>query len=95
MESVLRLSRRYSSQRFERVCQIALDGRVRSPRYAHLQPILRIQRDFSSLTPPRSYTYATGINLYRKPFLASKEGKAESCYRDDSTRDTSRYACPL
>ncbi len=37
--AALRLSRRYSSERVERACQIALEGRIRSPRYAHLRPI--------------------------------------------------------
>ncbi|RFA24277.1 hypothetical protein B7R25_17045 [Subtercola boreus] len=43
--AALRLSRRYSSERLEKACQIALEGRVRSPRYAHLQPILETGQD--------------------------------------------------
>jgi len=43
--AALRLSRRYSSERVDKACQIALDGRVRSPRYAHLQPILETGQD--------------------------------------------------
>ena len=37
--AVLRLSRRYSAARVEAACRVAL-MRVRSPRYAHLRPIL-------------------------------------------------------
>ena len=43
--AVLRLTRRYSSERVEHACQIALESRVRSPRYAHLQPILETRQD--------------------------------------------------
>lgn len=52
--AVLRLTRRYSSERVEAACQLALTGRVRSPRYAHLQPILATGQDKSAgLRPPR------------------------------------------
>ena len=43
--AVLRLTRRYSSSRVERACEIALNSRVRSPRYAHLRPILETRQD--------------------------------------------------
>lgn len=43
--AVLRLTRRYSSSRVERACEIALQSRVRSPRYAHLRPILETRQD--------------------------------------------------
>jgi hypothetical protein len=43
--AVLRLSRRYSADRVEAACRLALAGRVRSPRYAHLQPILATEQD--------------------------------------------------
>lgn len=43
--AVLRLTRRYSGTRVERACQIALASRVRSPRYAHLEPILATRQD--------------------------------------------------
>ena len=33
--AVLRLSRRYSAERIEAACRLALAGHVRSPRYAH------------------------------------------------------------
>jgi len=41
--AVLRLSRRYSADRVEAASRLALAGRVRSPRYAHLKPILDSQ----------------------------------------------------
>ena len=43
--AVLRLSRRFSVERLEAACQFVLAGRVRSPRYAHLQPILATGQD--------------------------------------------------
>lgn len=43
--AVLRLSRRFSAERLEAACQLALKGRIRSPRYAHLQPILATGQD--------------------------------------------------
>ncbi|EXF23881.1 integrase [Nesterenkonia sp. AN1] len=43
--AVLRLSRRYSAGRVEAACQLALRGQVRSPRYAHLRPILETGPD--------------------------------------------------
>jgi len=42
--AVLRLTRRYSANRVEAACRIALT-RVRSPRYAHLRPILETGQD--------------------------------------------------
>ena len=42
---VLRLTRRNSAERLEAACQIALASRVRSPRYAHLRPILDTGQD--------------------------------------------------
>lgn len=42
--AVLRLTRRYSAARVEAACRIAL-ARVRSPRYAHLRPILDTGQD--------------------------------------------------
>ncbi|MEW1921966.1 IS21 family transposase [Pseudarthrobacter oxydans] len=52
--AVLRLSRRYSAERVEAACRLALAGRVRSPRYAHLQPILATEQDKAAgLRPPR------------------------------------------
>ena len=43
--AVLRLTRRYSATRVEAAAGIALDARVRSPRYAHLRPILDSNQD--------------------------------------------------
>ena len=43
--AVLRLSRRYSHQRLEAACAVALASRVPSPRYAHLRPILESGQD--------------------------------------------------
>ncbi|MGY4544044.1 hypothetical protein ACVWY0_003987 [Arthrobacter sp. UYNi723] len=43
--AVLRLSRRFSPARVEAACQLALRGPIRSPRYAHLRPILDTGQD--------------------------------------------------
>lgn len=43
--AVLRLSRRYSAERVEAASRLALAGPIRSPRYAHLQPILVTGQD--------------------------------------------------
>ncbi|MFB9071527.1 IS21 family transposase [Citricoccus parietis] len=43
--AVLRLTRRFSAERVEAACQIALAGLIRSPRYAHLRPILDTGQD--------------------------------------------------
>ena len=52
--AVLRLTRRYSAERVEAACLIALAGPIRSPRYAHLQPILATEQDKAAgLRPPR------------------------------------------
>ena len=50
--AVLRLTRRYSAARVEEACRLALI-RVRSPRYAHLRPILQTGQDTTGPTPPR------------------------------------------
>lgn len=50
--AVLRLSRRYSAARVEAACQIAL-ARLRSPRYAHLRPILETGQDQTGRRIPR------------------------------------------
>lgn len=49
--AVLRLTRRYSTARVENACRIAL-SRVRSPRYAHLRPILETRQDHPDGTRP-------------------------------------------
>jgi hypothetical protein len=52
--AVLRLSRRFSTHRLETACAMALAGPVRSPRYAHLHPILATGQDKTGeLRPPR------------------------------------------
>lgn len=51
--AVLRLTRRYSAVRVEAACQIALATRVRSPRYAHLRPILETNQDQTGRRLPR------------------------------------------
>ena len=43
--AVLRMTRRYSNARVEAAAGIALASRVRSPRYAHLRPILETRQD--------------------------------------------------
>jgi hypothetical protein len=43
--AVLRLSRKFSPARVEAACQLALRGPIRSPRYAHLRPILDTGQD--------------------------------------------------
>ena len=59
--AVLRLTRRYSAERVEAACQLALSGRVRSPRYAHLQPILATGQDKAiGLRPPRDEPIEAG-----------------------------------
>ena len=51
--AVLRLSRRFSATRVEAACALALVGRIRSPRYAHLEPLLATGQDkTASLRPP-------------------------------------------
>lgn len=52
--AVLRLSRRFSADRVEAACRIGLTGPTRSPRYAHLQPILATGQDKTGpVRPPR------------------------------------------
>lgn len=50
--AILRLARRYSAHRVETACALALKGRIRSPRYAHLQPILATGQDKIPTTAP-------------------------------------------
>lgn len=51
--AVLRLTRRYSAARVEAAARIALESRVRSPRYAHLRPILESGQDQTGRRQPR------------------------------------------
>ena len=70
--AALRLSRRFSSERVEKACQIALEGRIRSPRYAHLRPILETGQDKASTrrtprfepTEPETGGYVRGADYY-------------------------------
>jgi hypothetical protein len=56
--AVVRLTRRYGVARVEAASKIALDSRVRSPRYAHLRPILESRQDQVGKASPR-FTPAT------------------------------------
>ena len=51
--AVLRMTRRYSAARVEAAAGIALQSRVRSPRYAHLRPILDSNQDKGGRRQPR------------------------------------------
>ncbi len=51
--AVLRMTRRYSAARVEAAAAIALASRVRSPRYAHLRPILESNQDQTGRRQPR------------------------------------------
>ncbi|WP_447950319.1 IS21 family transposase [Microbacterium aurum] len=51
--AVLRMTRRYSAARVEAAAGIALQSRVRSPRYAHLRPILDSNQDQNGRRQPR------------------------------------------
>ena len=69
--AVVRLARRYSSDRLEAACQLTLAaGRVRSPRYGHLQPILATDQDqIAALRPPQAEPaegggYVRGADYY-------------------------------
>jgi len=67
--AVLRLSRRYSAERLEAACAVALTGPVRSPRYAHVQPILATGQDRPADRPPRAEQaedggYVRGADYY-------------------------------
>ncbi len=70
--AVLRLSRRYSAERVEAACALALTGPVRSPRYAHVQPILATGQDkTAALRPPREEPdeqggYVRGADYYAR-----------------------------
>ena len=70
--AVLRLTRRYSAARVEAASRIALGSRVRSPRYAHLRPILesgqdQVGRRRPTFAPPEPDTpvgYVRGADYY-------------------------------
>lgn len=70
--AVLRMTRRYSADRVEAAAGIALASRVRSPRYAHLRPILETRQDEPAGrdawarpgTPPEPTGYVRGAGYY-------------------------------
>ena len=66
--AVLRLTRRYSAERLEAACQIALASRVRSPRYAHLRPILETHHRGPGIEPENGgggpVGYVRGADYY-------------------------------
>lgn len=70
--AVLRMTRRYSAARVEAAAGVALASRVRSPRYAHLRPILETKQDdpgnrdawATPGTPPEPTGYVRGADYY-------------------------------
>lgn len=70
--AVLRMTRRYSADRVEAAAGVALASRVRSPRYAHLRPILETRQDAPAGrdawatpgTPPEPTGYVRGADYY-------------------------------
>ncbi|MFM2437296.1 MAG: hypothetical protein RLZ55_102 [Actinomycetota bacterium] len=68
--AVLRLTRRYSAARVEAAAGIALASPVRSPRYAHLRPILQTRQDHADGGPPAATAaseqagYVRGADYY-------------------------------
>lgn len=66
--AVLRLSRRYGPARLEAVCRIAMQSQVRSPRYAHLRPLLETGQDKNLATQPELFHndggYVRGSDYY-------------------------------
>lgn len=70
--AVLRLSSKYSPQRLEDACFVALQSRIRSPRYGHLHPILHNRQDENwkeATLPPAaedSTGYVRGSDYYAR-----------------------------
>lgn len=65
--AVLRLAHRYSAERVEAACRIALTGPVRSPRYAHVHPILATGQDHTradEAQPVEHGGYVRGASYY-------------------------------
>lgn len=61
--AVLRLSSKYGAQRLENACFVALQSRIRSPRYGHLHPILQNRQDEhwkEATLPPAAESNSTG-----------------------------------
>lgn len=66
-----RLGRAYTRcgpARLEAVCRIALQSQTRSPRYAHLRPLLETGQDKNPGTPPEPFHneggYVRGSDYY-------------------------------
>lgn len=70
--AVLRLSSKYGASRLENACFVALQSRIRSPRYGHLHPILRNRQDEhwkQATLPPASEAstgYVRGSDYYAR-----------------------------
>lgn len=69
--AVLRLSRKYSAQALERACCYALSAGIRSPRYAHVHPLMAdpAASTSKSMTPASSSApsgYVRGADYYTK-----------------------------
>lgn len=69
--AILRLGRRYGPDRLEAACQIALSSSIRSPRYAHIHPILETGQDKLSAqkeeqTPVDQGGYVRGAAYYSR-----------------------------
>ncbi len=63
--AVLGLSRRFTQQRLDTACALALNSRVPSPRYAHLRPILESSQDKTGeLTNQPAAGYVRGADYY-------------------------------
>lgn len=66
--AVLRLTKRFSTQRLEAACALALATKIQSPRYSHLHPILVSNQDKISSPPGVVETvqrgYVRGANYY-------------------------------
>lgn len=69
--AVLRLSRKYSAERVEKACDIALSNGIRSPRYAHIEPILETNQDKldadSGILTDSDSGYIRGAEYYGRP----------------------------
>lgn len=69
--AVLRLSSKYGAPRLENACFVALQSRIRSPRYGHLHPILQNRQDEhwkeATLPPAENSTgYVRGSDYYER-----------------------------
>jgi len=73
--AVLRLSRRYSHQRLEAACALALNSAVPSPRYAHLRPILERGQDKIGSSAAELFQQETGGYVRGAAYYSAEEGK--------------------